>query len=510
MNLGFNGSMIPEYKNTKYYQHSRARIPSSQSQSSYTPRQTSTNHPRSVSERYSRSTTSSLHDNSSLKNESIKSFSYYHKKIRSWDEREVINDEILQLQKHSSELCPECRKLFNEKKWCRPCNAEHFRRQIPKWTSWSPDLDNFITKTQVTANNVHSFFEWIPFMNFDNIKYLAKGGCNVVYKAIWKQGPIICWDTNINNWKRLGNYEVVLKVIKGSQKNLNEFINMLIVHHKFHTIVGHILRCFGISRWEGSGDFIVVTSYANYGNLRQYIYQNFENFSWIERLITLKDIAMGLEIIHNSGYVHRDLHIGNILRHKNRTMISDFGLTWRQGSGGKLYGVLPYMAPEILSGGQYSFASDIYSFGIIMYEIASGKIPFYHEDINPNIIIQGSRPGRPHSTPVVYIQLMESCWDSDPRKRPTANYLISMLDDWIHSKRKHLVIIYNSFQHAENERKNPELTKIDQISINQTNQSISNSQLNSNISPTAATPRKKQKSILIRILVKLKIIKPKS
>ncbi|CAB5364786.1 unnamed protein product [Rhizophagus irregularis] len=329
MNLGFNGSMIPEYKNTKYYQHSRARIPSSQSQSSYPPRQTSTNHPRSVSERYSRSTTSSLHDNSSLKNESIKSFSYYHKKIRSWDEREVINDEILQLQKHSSELCPECRKLFNEKKWCRPC------------------------------------------------------GCNVVYKAIWKQGPIICWDTNINNWKRLGNYEVVLKVIKGSQKNLNEFINMLIVHHKFHTIVGHILRCFGISRWEGSGDFIVVTSYANYGNLRQYIYQNFENFSWIERLITLKDIAIGLEIIHNS-------------------------------------------------------------------------------------------------------------------------------DDWIHSKRKHLVIIYNSFQHAENERKNPELTKIDQISINQTNQSISNSQLNSNISPTAATPRKKQKSILIRILVKLKIIKSKS
>ncbi|CAG8612156.1 12636_t:CDS:2, partial [Rhizophagus irregularis] len=246
MNLGFNGSMIPEYKNTKYYQHSRARIPSSQSQSSYPPRQTSTNHPRSVSERYSRSTTSSLHDNSSLKNESIKSFSYYHKKIKSWDEREVINDEILQLQKHSSELCPECRKLFNEKK--------------------------------------------------------------------------------------------------------------------------------------------------------------------------------------------------------------------------------------------------------------CGKIPFYHEDINPNNIIQGSRPGRPHSTPVVYIQLMESCWDSDPRKRPTANYLISMLDDWIHSKRKHLVIIYNSFQHAENERKNPELTKIDQISINQTNQSISNSQLNSNISPTAATPRKKQKSILIRIL----------
>lgn len=196
-------------------------------------------------------------------------------------------------------------------------------------------------------------------------------------------------------------------------------------------------------------------------------------------------------------------------------MISDFGLTWRQDSGGKLYGVLPYMAPEILSGGQYSFASDIYSFAVIMYEIASGKIPYYHEeDISPINVIRGSRPGRPSSTPLIYIQLMESCWDSDPRKRPTASFLISMFDDWIHSKRKHLVIIYNSFQHAENERKNPELTKIDQTtSINRTSQSTSNSQLTTNVwsnPPTAVPPRKKRQSFLNRILVKLKILKPKS
>jgi serine/threonine protein kinase len=57
-----------------------------------------------------------------------------------------------------------------------------------------------------------------------------------------------------------------------------------------------------------------------------------EKFSWIERLITLKDIAKGLKIIHNAGYVHRDLHPGNILRHGSWTMISDLGLTWNQNS----------------------------------------------------------------------------------------------------------------------------------------------------------------------------------
>ncbi|CAB4404402.1 unnamed protein product [Rhizophagus irregularis] len=78
-------------------------------------------------------------------------------------------------------------------------------------------------------------------------------------------------------------HEVVLKVIKGSQKNLDEFINELSAHHKFSKKIGHVLRCFGVSRWEDTGDFIVVTSYAKDGNLRQYIRKKVGNFPWIKR-----------------------------------------------------------------------------------------------------------------------------------------------------------------------------------------------------------------------------------
>ncbi|GBC00221.1 hypothetical protein RclHR1_03790014 [Rhizophagus clarus] len=357
---------------------------------------------------------------------------------KPWDEQGTTND-VTNIQKYSFGWCIECGMQLSGIQWCSPCNAEHFYRQISEWTSWRLGLDNLIIQTQITASNVHSFFEWIPFENFDQVKYLAKGGYSIVYKAIWRQGPITYWDTTTNNWERFGGHEVVLKVIKGSQKNLDEFLNELSAHHKFGITVGHVLH-----------------------------------------------IAKSLEIIHISRYVHRDLHTGNILRHGSWTMISDLGLTWRQDSvsTSERFGVLPYMVPKTLSGGQYSSASDIYSFAMVMYEIASGKIPFYHviNDINAINIIQGSRPKIKFAAPPVYIQIMKSCWDADPKKRPIANFLVKTFNDWIHNERKQLITIYKSFQNAEDERKNS-ITVIEEDHIPIINQ---NSQLIPSIWSTEA------------------------
>jgi serine/threonine protein kinase len=74
------------------------------------------------------------------------------------------------------------------------------------------------------------------------------------------------------------------------------------------------------------------------------------------------------------------LHTGNILRDGSWTLISDLGLCWDNTStiksDGVVRGVLPYVAPEVLRGRPYTRAADVYSIGMIMFELWSGKQPF--------------------------------------------------------------------------------------------------------------------------------------
>ncbi|RIB28496.1 kinase-like domain-containing protein, partial [Gigaspora rosea] len=93
-----------------------------------------------------------------------------------------------------------------------------------------------------------------------------------------------------------------------------------------------------------------------------------------------------------------------------------------------IYGVLPYVAPEVLEGKPYTMPSDIYSFGIIMWELASGR-PAHCDrphDVDLQIkIIKGLRPYVYKDFPPCYSDLMTRCWDSDPNKRPKASEILS-------------------------------------------------------------------------------------
>ncbi|CAI2192628.1 6707_t:CDS:1, partial [Funneliformis geosporum] len=88
-----------------------------------------------------------------------------------------------------------------------------------------------------------------------------------------------------------------------------------------------------------------------------------------------------------------------------------------------IYGILPFIAPEILNEQPYTLASDIYSFSIIMWEIISGVIPFKNEAYDFHLcldICKGRRPEIIKNTPQCYIDLMKKCWNINPLKRPTA------------------------------------------------------------------------------------------
>ncbi|RIA91950.1 hypothetical protein C1645_821307 [Glomus cerebriforme] len=94
-----------------------------------------------------------------------------------------------------------------------------------------------------------------------------------------------------------------------------------------------------------------------------------------------------------------------------------------------IYGNLPYIAPEVIAGKETTFASDVYSIGMLMWEISSGQPPFiskHNYDLAIKIV-NGMRPRIIPGTPLEYKLLMEQCWDADPTKRPDIHTLNNKL-----------------------------------------------------------------------------------
>jgi serine/threonine protein kinase len=163
--------------------------------------------------------------------------------------------------------------------------------------------------------------------------------------------------------------------------------------------------------------------------------------------------------------MHRDFHSGNILfnREKNNQWkfgvllgqkndqwnfgdplgqkndqwnIGDLGLSQAvnsKSSNDEIYGVIPYIAPEIFKGSKFTKEADIYSLGMIMWELTTGCKPF--DNVNHDIqlvykILDGERPKITEDTPECYANLMKSCWDSNPKKRPSIKDICLTFKDW--------------------------------------------------------------------------------
>ena len=122
-----------------------------------------------------------------------------------------------------------------------------------------------------------------------------------------------------------------------------------------------------------------------------YITNHFYKASWYDKLVHLRDIIVGLNQIHSVSIVHRDLHSGNIFI-ANRTLIGDLGIsksaTESTDDNNENYGIIPYMAPEIFNGQKYTKESDIYSFGMIMWEFMTGRRPFWDRVHDAELIIE--------------------------------------------------------------------------------------------------------------------------
>ncbi|RIA87460.1 kinase-like domain-containing protein [Glomus cerebriforme] len=195
------------------------------------------------------------------------------------------------------------------------------------------------------------------------------------------------------------------------------------------------MKCFGITQDPKTLNYALVLEFMK-SDLRTYLNQNFNSITWEQKLIIICHICYGLHIIHENKLIHKDLHPGNILNDNIRTLISDFGFSipaneiLSNSNEKNIYGVMPYIAPEILREKSHTQASDVYSLGIIINEIITMTTPFNnepHDYVLALDICHGKRPKIREETPKFLKELIQKCWDAIPENRPASKEIYDIL-----------------------------------------------------------------------------------
>ncbi|RGB29947.1 kinase-like domain-containing protein [Rhizophagus diaphanus] len=283
------------------------------------------------------------------------------------------------------------RKIFDKShEICRVCYK--IKTILKPKQSGNKVIDDFIKYTQSDYAIIEGDkMEFIPYDQFINIEFIAEGGFSKIYKATWIDGPIKKLLTNSKNIisKELNELKVFYQIYsdkKASNSNISEY--------------------FGITQDPITKDIMIIIPYYNNGDLTNYISNDF----------------------YNVKIIHRDLHSGNIFFNNYNACIGDLGIsksaTECTNNSNENYGITPYMAPEIFQGQKYTEASDIYSYGMIMWEFITSRRPFWNEIHDIELIIKicdGLRPPTVTNASKGYVKLvMKECWHSDPDKRPKA------------------------------------------------------------------------------------------
>ncbi|CAG8552036.1 10977_t:CDS:10 [Racocetra fulgida] len=197
-----------------------------------------------------------------------------------------------------------------------------------------------------------------------------------------------------NTGKYAFNGMVALKILNNSQNITTEFLQETINHKMFNG--NNVVSCYGISQDPETKNYIMVMSYKEEGNLRQYLQKNYSKLSFDDKINFLSDITAGLDKIHEQGLIHKDFHAGNILCDHDFWHISDLGLCRpvNEEDEEKIYGVPLYVAPEVIREKKYTQAADIFSPNLDSVkapQLLKGLIKqsgYFEEDENPQFYQQ--------------------------------------------------------------------------------------------------------------------------
>lgn len=182
---------------------------------------------------------------------------------------------------------------------------------------------------------------------------------------------------------------------------------------------------------------LVVLEYCNEGSLDKLLFETAQLKTPAEQIALAEAIARGLDHLHQNNIVHRDLAVRNVLLHHGEPKISDFGMSRKLkevsqvGKTATNIGPIRWMAPESLGKQLYSTKSDVWTFGLVLWEIVARQEPHANDDlftVGVQIRDEGYTPAVPESCPPVLQQIMQMCWKKEPDQRPEMSTICELLD----------------------------------------------------------------------------------
>ncbi|XP_024923336.3 cysteine-rich receptor-like protein kinase 10 isoform X2 [Ziziphus jujuba] len=277
----------------------------------------------------------------------------------------------------------------------------------------------------------------IATSKFSDCNKLGKGGFGEVYKGILINGKEIA----------------VKRLSKRSGQGAEEFKNEVVLVAKLQH--RNLVRLLGFCL-EGE-EKILVYEYVPNKSLDYFLFdpKKRDQLDWSIRCNIIGGIARGVLYLHEDSrlkVIHRDLKASNVLLDKNMNpKISDFGMAKMfgvdqiQGNTARIVGTYGYMAPEYAMEGLYSIKSDVFSFGVLLLEILSGRrntgfrlidyapslVQYAWQSWNQNKVLELMDPSMNDSCPpnefLRYIHIGLLCVQEDANKRPTMSAVVLML-----------------------------------------------------------------------------------